>query len=102
VSETAKSSVAALPGSIVAGDHAEVEATPRDIARDVILKQIGAARVAAWCGVPANTVYQWLKRGSDVEPIPLLSAMVIFDQARKAGIHFDIRSIAPAVPAGRV
>lgn len=78
------------------------EATPREIARDVICQRLGVARVAGWVGVPKNTVYQWLKRGSDVEPIPLLSAMVIYDRARAEGMHFDIRSIAPAVPAGRV
>lgn len=90
------------PCSIDRGDDIAGEATPKEIARDVILKRLGADRVAAWCGVPTNTVYAWLKRGSDVEPVPLLRAMTIFKEARLEGIEFDIRSIAPAFPAGVV
>lgn len=75
---------------------------PRSIASHVILRQLGARRVALWLDRPVNTIYVWLKRGTDAEPFPLREAMTLFDRARAEGIYFDIRLIAPAVPAGRV
>ncbi|MDR7232271.1 hypothetical protein J2X45_003377 [Caulobacter sp. BE264] len=66
------------------------EAVPT--AREIILKVIGAKRLAAWCGVSDATPYQWLSRNGDEQPIPLDYAAKIVAGARaeKLDIRPDI------------
>lgn len=93
MSETATSG-ADSPCSIDAGGHAA--RSRLDLARELILGTIGADRVAAWCGVKPNTVYQWLRRGNDQRPIPPGPAMTIAYFAKCDGIEFDLTILAPA------
>lgn len=74
--------------------------TPREAARTLILERLGPDNVAEWCGVAKNTVFQWLSRGTDDQPVPLRQAMTIWTEARRLGIDFKIQVIAPSVPEG--
>lgn len=76
--------------------HATV-VSPRDRAKQVILKELGVRRVADWCGKSEAAVYQWLSRGSDDEPIPAGQIPAIIEGARKAGILVDAAVIWPAL-----
>lgn len=87
-----------MDGSDHTTDSAAVVLTPRDAARRLILKDLGLARVAAWCGVAESTVYQWLHRGTDARPIPERNAMLIFRAATRAGIQIDLFVLIPGFP----
>lgn len=75
-------------------------ASPLQRARDLVLSELTVRRCAAWCGVKENTVYQWLGRGTDVEPIPVSWAMRIARAARAEGLACDIRVLVPSLPEG--
>lgn len=64
-------------------------------ARALILKTLGVSKVAAWCRVKENTVYQWLSRGTDLEPFPADRAMQVANAAKAEGCAFDLRLLIP-------
>lgn len=76
--------------------HGEVE-TPRDRAKTLVLRTLGVSRVASWCGVTENAVYQWLSRGTDQEPIPPRAAGKIAASARAEGVTVDLSVLWPAI-----
>ncbi|WP_137803416.1 hypothetical protein [Caulobacter sp. 3R27C2-B] len=59
-------------------------------AREIILKVIGAKRLAAWCDVSEATPYQWLSRNGDAQPIPLDYAAKVVASAKAE--QLDIRT----------
>lgn len=77
--------------------HASDAATPRARAKELILKRLGVKRVAAWCGVEEDTVYQWLSRGSDERPIPTERVAAIVTGARAEGLDAPIGVLWPAM-----
>lgn len=78
------------------GCHPATE-TPKEKARQLILKALGAKRVAAWCGVEEATVYQWLGRGSDENPVPPARVPAIIAGAREAGLDAPMSILWPAM-----
>lgn len=68
---------------------------PKERARRLILDGFGAKRVAQWCEVKPNTVYQWLKRASDAEPFPPRQALIVHRRAAEAGFTFRIETLVP-------
>lgn len=77
--------------------HVPIE-TPKDRARRVLLKDLGAKRVAYWCGVSEATIYQWISRGTDERPVPPDHVGRIVEKAAEAGLSFDARALWPAMP----
>jgi hypothetical protein len=75
--------------------HAEAS-TGLAAAKLVIQKELGVANVARWCEVTEATVYQWLSRGSDAEPIPPRYVPRIVDGARAEGFAFEWLRLWPA------
>lgn len=73
--------------------------SPRDRAKALILKTLGVRRVAEWCGVAEDTVYQWLSRGTDLEPIPPARVPLIVRGARDAGLAAPLDILWPALSA---
>lgn len=71
--------------------------SPRNQAKHLILKDLGAKRVAGWCGVEEATVYQWLSRGSDAKPIPPARVAAIVNGARLDGLEAPISVLWPAM-----
>lgn len=67
-----------------------------EIARRHLLKDLGAKRVAAWCQVSVDAVYQWLSRGTDDQPIPPAYVTKIVAGARSEGIACDAALLWPA------
>ena len=67
-------------------------------ARTLILKVLGVKRVAAWCGVGQDAVYQWLSRSTAEAPIPAARVSAIVRGAAACGIKFDVRLIWPDAP----
>ena len=78
--------------------HADVESV-RQRARTVLLKTLGAKRVADWCSVSEATVYQWISRGTEDRPIPPERIADISRGAAAAGLKFDLRDLWPGMPA---
>ncbi|CAN5889681.1 hypothetical protein BH11PSE1_BH11PSE1_10620 [soil metagenome] len=76
--------------------HAATE-TPKEKARQLILKVLGAKRVAAWCSVGEATVYQWLGRGSDENPVPPAHVPAIIAGAKEAGLDAPMSVLWPAM-----
>lgn len=76
--------------------HPEQE-TNRSRAKALLLKTIGASKVAEWCGVGEATVYQWLSRGTEEAPIPNGRIPAILQGARREGIAVDIAVLWPAM-----
>jgi hypothetical protein len=70
---------------------------PRDQAKALILKTLGVKRVAHWCGVEEATVYQWLSRGTDEEPIPTNRVAPIVKGARADGLDAPLAVLWPAM-----
>lgn len=79
------------------GCQAESERTPRERARHLLLTELGARRVANWCKVADLTVYKWLERGTDEEPIPLRHAPTIVARARAEGFDAPLAVLAPTL-----
>lgn len=71
--------------------------SPKARAKVVILKTLGVAKVAAWCGVGEMTVYQWLQRGTDEKPIPTDHVPTIVKAARAEGFEVDPHVLWPAM-----
>lgn len=69
----------------------------RDRAKALILDQLGVKRVAVWCDVAEDTVYQWLSRGTDAEPIPPKRVADIVKGARAEGLDAPIGVLWPAM-----
>lgn len=69
----------------------------REQAKALVLKTYGAARVAGWCGVATDTVYQWLRRGTDREPIPAARVAAIIAGAKAEGLEAPIEILWPAM-----
>jgi hypothetical protein len=76
--------------------------TSRERARLLILKVLGVKRVAAWCGVGEATVYQWLGRGTEDEPIPAARVPAIVAGARADNLDAPIDVLWPALAAAQV
>lgn len=76
--------------------HPEQE-TNRDRAKALILKTLGVKRVAAWCEVAEDTVYQWLSRGTDAEPIPPARVAAIVNGARAEELEAPLGVLWPAM-----
>jgi transposase len=81
------------------GCHA-VDETPRHRAKTLILKTLGAKRVAAWCGVAEDTVYQWLGRGTDERPIPTDHVAAIRRGAAAEGLDAPLDVLWPEIAGG--
>lgn len=71
--------------------------TPRDRAKALILKTLGVRRVAAWCCVGEDAVYQWLTRGTDLEPIPPARVPQILAGARAENLDAPLAILWPAM-----
>lgn len=75
--------------------------TNRDRAKHLILKVLGVKRVAAWAGVAEDTVYQWLCRGTDEEPVPPTRVPAILAGAKAAGLDAPVSILWPALAEAR-
>lgn len=73
--------------------------SPRERARLLVLKTYGVKRVAGWCSVAEDTVYQWLSRGTDREPVPAARVAQILAGARTAGLEAPLDVLWPAMAA---
>lgn len=71
--------------------------SPRELAKALILKTLGAAKVASWCGVGELAVYQWLQRGTDERPIPPDRVPAIVRGARAEGLEIDAAVLWPEI-----
>jgi hypothetical protein len=71
--------------------------TNRERARQLVLKTYGAKRVASWCSVAEDTVYQWLGRGSEQEPIPTARVAAIAAGAKREGFEAPLEVLWPAM-----
>ncbi len=71
--------------------------TPLEQAKALILKDLGLARVARWCGVGEAAVYQWLVRGTDERPIPPDFVPPILAGAKAAGMSVPLTVLMPAM-----
>lgn len=78
------------------GCHPEQE-TNRERARTLLLKTLGVARVAKWCGVEEATVYQWISRGTELEPIPTQRVAAIVKGARAENLDAPVKVLWPAM-----
>lgn len=74
-----------------------VGATPLARAKHLILKVLGARRVAGWAKVDELTPYQWLQRGSDDQPIPPAHVPAIVAGAAAEGLVCPIEVLWPAM-----
>lgn len=70
---------------------------PLQKARELLLKKLGVRRVAHWCGVSEDAVYQWLSRGRAEEPMPPVHVPKIVAGAKAEGITFDVTILWPAM-----
>jgi hypothetical protein len=66
-------------------------------ARQLILKGLGVRRVADWCGVGEDAVYQWISRGTDETPIPERYVAPICRGAKADGLACEPRVLWPAM-----
>lgn len=80
---------------------APAEVTNLDRAKEIILKTLGVKRVAAWCKVEEDTVYQWLSRGTDDKPVPIAHVPAIIAGAREDDLAFDHAVLWPAMALAR-
>lgn len=71
--------------------------TQKGRAKALILEVLGVRRVAAWCEVSEGAVYQWLSRGTDIEPIPPSRVAAIVNGARAEGLDAPIGTLWPAM-----
>ncbi len=71
--------------------------TFRGQASELILKRLGARRVAEWCGVAEATVYQWLHRGTEDEPIPANRVGAILAGAQREKLDAPLAILSPAL-----
>jgi hypothetical protein len=76
--------------------HVEEQNGTRDRAKTLILKVLGVKRVADWCGIKTDTVYQLLGRGTDEHPFPPSYVAKIAAGAKAAGVDFDPAILWPA------
>ncbi len=76
--------------------HDSAETGP-GAARELILKTLGARRVAMWCGVTPDAVYQWLSRGTNDQPIPSRYVPTILAGAKADGLTVDPSVLWPAM-----
>lgn len=72
------------------------QASPREAARHLILNELGARQVAAWCGVDVGAVWQWLSRSTDEVPFPPARVLTVAVEAYRAGRRFDLAILWPA------
>lgn len=73
------------------------EPSARARCKHLILKVLGVKRVAGWCGVPEDTVYQWLARGTEETPIPTRRVAAIIAGAKAEGLEAPIGVLWPAM-----
>lgn len=81
-----------------ADSHAASEGA-KDRARTLILKTLGVRRVAGWCGVTEDAVYQWLSRGTDAAPVPPQRVASIVAGAKAEGLEAPLDVLWPAMAA---
>jgi hypothetical protein len=79
------------------GCHGTSAVSPREAAKELILKTLGVKRVAAWTSRSEDTVYQWLSRGTDDEPVPPRVVPAIVLGARREGIEVPVGVLCPAM-----
>lgn len=77
--------------------HASEPASARARCKHLILKVLGVKRVAGWCGVAEDTVYQWLGRGTEDKPIPTDRVAEIINGAQAAGLEAPLPVLWPAM-----
>jgi hypothetical protein len=75
----------------------DAEPDAKGAARELVLKRLGVKRVAAWCGVAEDTVYQWLKRGTPAEPVPASRVPAILTGAQAEGFDAPLAILWPAM-----
>lgn len=73
--------------------------TPRQRAKALLLKTYGVRRVSDWTGVKDDTVYQWLSRATDDEPVPPDHVAAIIAGARAAGLPAPLDVLNPKMAA---
>ncbi|HZT52350.1 MAG TPA: hypothetical protein VFA22_10475 [Stellaceae bacterium] len=71
--------------------------SPRETARDLLVKDLGVGAVADWCSVSEAAVYQWISRGDDETPIPPVYVPRIIAGARAAGKAVSLAVLWPAL-----
>lgn len=70
--------------------------TPRERAKHLVLKVLGAKRVADWVGIEVDTVYQGLGRATDAAPVPDSWVGRIMAGAARAGMSVPLEVLVPA------
>lgn len=75
------------------------EESPRDVAKRLILEQLGVRRVAAWCGVTDMAVYQWFTRSTNEAPVPARHVQAIVRGAKAEGLDAPLVILMPDVAA---
>lgn len=71
--------------------------TPRDRAKALILKTLGAKRVAGWVGVTEDAIYQGLSRATDAKPVPASWVPAIVAGAKAEGLEAPVDVLWPAM-----
>jgi hypothetical protein len=66
------------------------QASQKEAIKALILDGIGAKRVADWCGVSVDAVWQMLSRATDDNPFPVKRALQVIRAARAAGVDADL------------
>lgn len=77
--------------------HAE-RLTPREAAKQLVLKDLGVKRVAFWCDVTEGAVHQWLTRATDETPIPPRRVAQIIAGAHRDRVALNLKVLAPWLP----
>jgi len=65
--------------------------------RQLVLRDLGAARIARWCGTGEAAIYQWLHRGTPDAPVPAVRVPTIAQGAAAEGLDFDLGVLWPAM-----
>lgn len=71
--------------------------TPLARAKHLVLKVLGARRVAGWCGLDELSVYKWFERGTDAAPIPANHVPTIVAAAKAEGLDAPLAVLWPAM-----
>jgi hypothetical protein len=81
---------------VMSPDDTQPAATPIELARGLICKTLGVGKVAEWCAISENAVYQWFTRATDAAPIPPAHVLSVVHGAFTSGQRFDIAILWPA------
>jgi hypothetical protein len=80
--------------------HAPSE-SPRERARQLIIRDLGVKRVAGWCQVGEATVHKWLERATDEQPVPTGRIPAIIAGAKSDGLEAPLELLWPAMHAAQ-